>query len=244
MKKIILVFLMAIFANAGEISVAAAANTAYAFDELKSEFNKIYPDIKVNVSLGSSGALSTQIRNGAPFDIFMAADMKFASDIFKDGLGVSDAKVYAKGKLAMFSIRNFDLKKGLEILKDDSLKTIAVANPKTAPYGAATMQAFEKAGILKEVESKIVQAKSIGDTLSQALSAADIGFVAASAMYSKEEYKEGVNFVLVDSSLYEPIAQGVVLLKKAEENADAKVFYEFILSQNAKEIFKKYGYDF
>lgn len=245
MKKIILAIFLAVFANANELNIAAAANVTYPIEEIKAEFAKIHPQIKLNVSLGASGNFATQIRNGAPFDIFLAADMKYVSDLFKDGFAAGAAKTYANGKLAMFSARNFDLSKGLEILKDEKVKSVAIANPKTAPYGVASMQAFEKTGILAEIKGKIVEAKSIGDALNQAINAADIGFVAASLMYSKKmaEYKEGLNFVLVDSKLYAPIAQGIVILKKAEKNADAKAFYDFILSEKCKEVFRKYGYE-
>lgn len=246
MKKIFLAVVLAIFSYAGDLNIAAAANTTYAFDEIKVEFKKLHPQTNLNVSLGASGALSTQIRNGAPFHIFMAANMKFVDDIYKDGLAFTPAVVYAKGKLAMFSTRGIDLNKGLEILKDPNVKTISIANPKTAPYGAASITAFEKSGIYDAIKNKIVEAKSIGEALSQALSASDIGFVAASAMYSPKmaQYKEGKEFVLVDSSLYDPIAQGIVILNTAKDNAEAKAFYDFILGEKGKEIFKKYGYDF
>lgn len=246
MKKIVLLMLIAAFSIAGEIKVAAAANTTYAFDELLAKFKELRPDIKVDVSLGASGAFATQIRNGAPFDIFMAADMAFAQGLYEDGNAVLPAVIYAKGKLAIFTIRNFDLSKGLELLKDSNIKTISIANPNVAPYGAATVQAFKNAEIYDEIEGKIVQAKSIGEALSQAMSASDVGFVAASAIYSPKmsKYKEGQNYAFVDSSLYSPIEQGIVILKKAKDSADAKAFYDFILSDDAKSIFKKFGYEF
>ncbi|MDA3076120.1 molybdate ABC transporter substrate-binding protein [Campylobacter sp. JMF_04 NA10] len=239
--------------NAGEVSIAAAANTTYAFDEIKAEFEKLNPDTKLNVSLGASGALNTQIKNGAPFDIFMAADMKFADDLFEAGFATAKAQTYAKGKVAMFSVRGVDLGKGLDALKDEKVKTISIANPKTAPYGTASVEAMQKAEIFDSVKGKIVEAKSIGEALTQALSAADIGFVAASAMYAPKmkeggcagaPCEEGKHFVLVPSSLYEPIAQGMVILKKAQNNAEAKAFYDFILSDKGREIFAKYGYEF
>jgi len=253
LKAVLLGILTAGALSAGEVSVAAAANTTYAFDEIKAEFAKLHPQTTLNVSLGASGALSTQIKNGAPFDIFMAADMKFADDLHKEGFATAPAKTYAKGKVAMFSVRGVDLSKGLEILKDPSVKTITIANPKTAPYGTASVQAFQKAGVYDEIKGKIVEAKSIGEALSQALKASDVGFVAASAMYAPKMAKDGCNgkpckqgenFVLVDTKLYEPIAQGMVVLNRAKDNAEAKAFYDFILSDKGKAIFAKYGYEF
>ncbi len=151
-----------------------------------------------------------------------------------------------KVKVAMLSVRGFDVTKGLEVLKDPKIKTIVIANPKTAPYGAASIEAFKNAGIYDAIKDKIVEAGSIGEALSQTLKAGDIGFVAASAMYSPKmaEYKEGKEFNLVDSKLYTTIDQGIVILKNGEKNKLAKDFYDFILGEKGKEIFAKYGYEF
>lgn len=228
--------------NAGEINVFAAANVTYAFDELKAEFAKSNPDTKVTVTLGASGALSTQIKNGAPADVFMAANMKFVQDLYDTKFAVTQPVVYAQGALALFTIRDIDLAKGINAV--EGLKAIAIANPETAPYGKASVEALKKAGIYDKVEKNVILAKSIGEALSQALSAADVGFIAASAMYDKKmaEYKEGKNFILIDPALYTPIDQGMVILKHGENNPEAKAFYDFIRSDRAKEIFRKFGY--
>ena len=170
--------------NAGEINVFAAANVTYAFDELKAEFAKSNPDTKVTVTLGASGALSTQIKNGAPADVFMAANMKFVQDLYDTKFAVTKPVVYAQGALALFTIRDIDLAKGINAV--EGLKAIAIANPETAPYGKASIEALKKASIYDKVEKNIILAKSIGEALSQALSAADVGFIAASAMYDKK----------------------------------------------------------
>ena len=228
--------------NAGEINVFAAANVTYAFDELKAEFAKSNPDTKVTVTLGASGALSTQVKNGAPADVFMAANMKFAQDLYDTKFAVTKPVVYAQGALALFTIRDIDLAKGINAV--EGLKAIAIANPETAPYGKASIEALKKAGIYDKVENNVILAKSIGEALSQALSAADVGFIAASAMYDKKmaEYKESRNFILIDPALYTPIDQGMVILKHGENNPEAKAFYDFIRSDRAKEIFRKFGY--
>ena len=243
MKKtffsLVVAALAAFHLNAGEINVFAAANVTYAFDELKTEFAKTNPDTKVTVTLGASGALSTQIKNGAPADVFMAANMKFVKDV---KFAVTEPVVYAQGALALFTIRDIDLAKGINAV--EGLKAIAIANPETAPYGKASIEALKKAGIYDKVEKNVIIAKSIGEALSQALSAADVGFIAASAMYDKKmaEYKEGKNFILVSPDLYAPIDQGMVILKHGENNPEAKAFYDFIRSDRAKEIFRKFGY--
>ncbi|QQF52882.1 molybdate ABC transporter substrate-binding protein [Campylobacter fetus] len=246
MKKLLLIAAFIVASFASELSIAAAANTTYAFDDIKAEFKKLNPDANLNVSLGSSGKLVAQVKNGAPFEVFMAANMDFANGLYKDGFAMNEAVVYAKGKVAMLSVRGFDLSKGLEVLKDPKVKTIIIANPKTAPYGTASIEAFKNAGIYDAIKDKIIEAGSIGEALSQTLKAGDVGFIAASSMYSPKmsEYKEGKDFVLLDSKLYTSIDQGIVILKNGEKNELAKKFYDFILGEKGKEIFAKYGYEF
>ncbi|QCD51901.1 molybdate ABC transporter substrate-binding protein [Campylobacter sp. RM16192] len=229
--------------NAGEINVFAAANVTYAFDELKAEFAKTNPDTKVTVTLGGSGALTTQIKNGAPADVFMAANMKFVENLDEAGFSATRPIVYAQGMLALFSIRDIDFTKGIKAV--EGLKAVAIALPESAPYGKASIEALKKDGIFNKVEKNIIYTKSISEALSSALSAADAGFIAASAMYDPKmaKYKEGKNFILVNPALYTPIDQGVILLKRGEKNPEAKAFYDFILSERAKEIFRKFGYN-
>jgi len=229
---------------AGEISVAVAANLSDVIEVFKAEFAKIHPQTKVNTVLGASGKFTAQIKSGAPFDVFISADMQFPEALYADKIAVQKPMVYASGALAMMSTRGHDLSKGIAIVGDKAVDKIALANPKTAPYGAATIEAFKNAGVYEKVESKLVYGESISHTVSFAITAADIGFVNASAFYGEKmkQYKEGKEWVRVDSKLYTPIAQGIVLLKKAENNAEAKAFYDFILSANAKQIFKAYGY--
>lgn len=246
MRKLFVFLVFVVYGFAAQLNVAAAANTTYAFDEIKAEFAKLYPEAQLNVSLGSSGKLVTQIENGAPFDIFMSADMNFASRLYKKGIAKDEPKVYAKGKLAMLSVRGFNLGKGLEVLGDKNIKTIIIANAQTAPYGTASVEALKNAKIYDGIKNKIIQAGSIGEALSQTLKAGDIGFVAASAMFSPKmaNYKEGENFVLVDSGLYSPISQGIVIIKQPNQTDLAQKFYDFILSDKGREIFEKYGYGF
>jgi len=229
---------------AGEISVAVAANLSDAVESLKTEFAKTNPNTKVNTILGASGKFTTQIKSGAPFDIFLSADMKFPESLYEDGIAVTKPVIYASGALAMVSTKGLDLSKGIAVIADPKVEKVAIANPKTAPYGTASMEAFKNANILDKVEPKLVQGDSIGQALQFSLTAADVGFVNASAFYSDKmkEYKKGVQWVDVDPKLYKPIAQGIVLLKQAEKNAEAKAFYDFVLSAKAKAIFKNYGY--
>ncbi len=238
----VMVLSMSLFA--GQINIAVAANVSYAIGDLIKEFNKTNPHTEVLVTLGSSGKLTAQIKNGAPFHLFMAANMKFPQALYDEKMAITKPIVYAQGSLAMLSSKELDFSQGIEIVAQKEIGKIAIANPKTAPYGAAALEAITNAKLLSSVESKFVYAESISQTVSYAITAADIGFIAKSSMYSDKmsKYKENVNWASVDSSLYTPIDQGVVLTSMAKENLEAKAFYEFILSSKAKEIFKEYGY--
>jgi molybdate transport system substrate-binding protein len=229
---------------AGEVKVAVAANVQSAFDDLVKAFNKDNPSIAVVSTFGSSGAFVTQIKNGAPFDIFVAADIGFPEEVVKAGLSASEPKVYAEGALALFG-KKADFSKGLKVVLDKSVDKIAIANPKTAPYGRASEEALKNDGLLDKVKDKFVYGKSIADALSLAIADASLGFVAKSAFYSPKmaEYKEGVHWISVDPKLYAPIEQAAIILKDAANNKDAKAFYDFLFTKKAKDVFVSYGYN-
>lgn len=244
MKKILLSLLLTTSAFAGGINIAVAANVSYAVDELKSAFAKTHPDTKVQVTLGSSGKLTAQIKNGAPYGLFMAANMKFPEALYQDGIAITKPVVYAQGALAYLSAKPLDFGKGITLLTTKTVGRIAVANPKTAPYGTAAVEAMHNGGVYDAVKSKLVYAESISQTVTYALTAADIGFIAKSSLYSPKmaQYRENVNWASVDPKLYTPIKQGIVLLKQGENNNAYKAFYDFILGDEARAIFKRYGY--
>ena len=245
MKKYLFAFLVSLsILTASEITIAVAANVSYAIDELKAEFSKTNPDTKVQVTLGSSGKLTAQIKNGAPYGLFMSANMKYPQALYDDKIALTKPIVYAQGALAYLSVKKQDFSKGITLLEDDKIVKIAIANPKTAPYGKATVEALKNANIYDTVKSKFVYGESISQTVSYAVMAADIGLIAKSSLYSPKmsQYAENVNWSPVDPSLYTPIQQGIVLLEYSEGNKAYRAFYDFILSDEAKKIFKKYGY--
>ena len=229
---------------AGDINIAVAANVSYAIDELKKEFKKIEPSTKVRVTLGSSGKLTAQIKNGAPYQLFMSANMKYPQALYADGVAITKPTIYAQGSLAMLSSKKRDFAKGIELVKSSNINKIAVANPKTAPYGKAAIEAMKNAGLLDSLKKKFVYAESISQTVSYTVIATDIGFIAKSSLYSPKmsHFKKDVNWIEVDSKLYTPINQGIVILKHGESNSEVKAFYDFILSQKAKKIMQEFGY--
>ena len=244
-KKILLtIAILNSYLFAGEINVAVAANITYVIEKIKEEFNKTNPNTKVKITIGSSGKLTAQIKNGAPFNIFMSADMNFPQSLYEEKIAITKPVIYAQGALAIFSPKKLDLGKGINLLLDKNISKIAIANPKTAPYGVATMEAIKNANLEEKVRNKFVFGESISQTVTYAKTATDIGFIAKSSLYDDKmkEYKENIDWITVDSKLYTPINQGIVIIKNAKENSEVKAFYDFILSSKAKEIFEKYGY--
>lgn len=245
MKKTVLGIVFSLITlHAGEIKIAVAANVSYAIEPLKKAFNELYPETKIEVILGSSGKLTAQIKNGAPYELFLSANMKYPETLYKEGIAVSEPIVYAKGSLAYLSVKKKDFTKGITLLTDANISKIAIANPKTAPYGAAAEEALNNADLYETLQDKFVYGESISQTVTYATTAADIGFVAKSSLFSPQmsHYKEGTNWSEVDERLYTPIDQGMVILKKGEGNLEVKALYDFILGAKAQEILKSFGY--
>lgn len=230
--------------HSGNISVAVAANVSYAIEDLKKEFKKLYPDTNVRVILGSSGKLTTQIKHGAPYQLFMSANMKYPQSLYEDKVAITKPIIYAQGTLAYLSNTKQNYSMGIKLLKQKSISKIAIANPKTAPYGKAAFEAMTNAGVLNEIQKKFVYAESISQTVSYTVVAADIGLIAKSSLFSKKmsRFKKDINWADVDSKLYTPINQGIVILKNGKGKNEVEAFYDFILSQKAKKIFTDFGY--
>ncbi len=229
---------------AGEIRIAVAANVSYAIPDLIRAFNRIYPDTRVKVLLGSSGKLTAQIQNGAPFELFMSADMKYPQTLYAKGVAVTRPLVYAQGSLALFTTKPLDLRAGISLLKDVQIRRIAIANPKTAPYGKAAVEALRKRGLYDALTKKFIYGESVSQTVTYAVTAADIGLVAKSALYAPKmaHYREGVHWRSVDPGLYKPIDQGIVILQKGIKSKEAAAFFAFVFSREAENIFKRFGY--
>ncbi|AZV45886.1 molybdate ABC transporter substrate-binding protein [Nautilia sp. PV-1] len=238
MIKLLLILISFIFSFASEIYVAAAANTTYAMPEIIKKFNQKYPDVKVNVILASSGKLTAQIMHGAEYDVFMAANMKYPEFLYKKGIAKSKPKIYAKGAIALFSVKNIKLDNFKKALLN--AKSIAIANPKTAPYGRAAVEAMKNAGIYGNVKNRLIFAETVSAVIPYTVNSADIGIVAKSSLFSPK-MKKYKNFADVPKSLYKPINQGIIMLNNKKGTVK---FYNFIFSDDAKEVFKKYGYIF
>ena len=247
MKKtvVLLILFCSSFLYAQTITIALAANVSYAMDELQAAFAQKSPNTKLRIIIGGSGKLTAQIKNGAPYDIFMSANMRYPEALYQQHIAITKPRIYAEGALAILSTKPRDLTQGIKIVSDAKIQRIAIANPKTAPYGKATLEALKNAQVYTIAKPKLIFGESIAQTVTYAMTAADIGFIAKSALYSKkmQQFKKDTNWIEVDKNLYTPIAQGIVILKHATANPAAQAFYNFILTQEAQNIFKKYGYN-
>ncbi|WP_025764662.1 molybdate ABC transporter substrate-binding protein [Dyadobacter tibetensis] len=227
-----------------ELMIATAANVQFVMEDIKKEFER-QTGHKVQIVVGSSGKLTAQIREGAPFDVFVSADEKYPLEIYKQGGSDREPKVYAQGRLVIWS-KNLNMEQmDWEILKEDRIRKIALPNPQTAPYGRATVDVLKKLGLHQAVESKLVYGESIAQTAQYISSGSvDLGFNALSIVLSNELKGQG-SYMEVDSSLYAPILQSAILLRhsaNSPKKAGSEAFYTFLYSTKAKEIFKKYGY--
>lgn len=227
--------------ESGSLRIATAANMQYAMQELADRFSAD-TGIMCALTLGSSGKLTAQISEGAPFDLFVSADMKYPETLFHAGHGAEAPKVYAYGSLVIWTTRE-EIEPGLESLTKPEVQHIAIANPETAPYGKAAREALAHYGLLKAVQPKLVFGESIAQTNQFVLSgAAEMGITALAAVRSPQMQGQG-RWKGIDPASHAPIAQGALLLKvPAGKQAAAQAFYEYLSSAEAAELLKKYGY--
>lgn len=233
-----------VFANmaaASELKIAVASNFTDATRELIPLFEHASGHT-VKASFGSTGKLYSQIENGAPFEVFLAADAERPEKAEKEGLAVPGTRfTYAMGKLVLWSAQSGMFTDGEAFLKAGKFNKVALANPKTAPYGLAAEQVMEHVGLLETLRPKRVQGDNIAQTFQFASTGnADVGFVAFSQI--KAWQGEAGSAWVIPQGYYQPIAQQAVLLKKGEENPAARAFLEFLKSPESYKVITGYGY--
>ncbi len=243
---IIFVLLWGLFSSGkAQLTVAVAANVKFPMEELKAEFTN-ETGIEVTTVIGSSGKLTAQIQQGAPFDVFISADMKYPNYLYKQNLSSNPPKVYALGKLVLWTLKDdIDLQNFPEVFRNYDVKLIAVPNPKTAPYGKVSVEVLKKINIYEKIKDKLIFGENVSSTSQYIFSKhADIGFTAKSVVLSKEMNGKG-KWIDVDPKIYNPIEQGCVILKYGEEKhyKESKKFYNFLFSLKARKIFSRYGFE-
>ena len=223
------------------LKIAVAANMQFAMKELSKSFAN-ETGIKTDLIIGSSGQLTAQIKAGAPYDVFVSADMKYPDELFTSGFTSGKPAIYGYGKLVMWSMVD-GAKPSIGWLKDPQVTHIAIANPKTAPYGEAAVEVLKHYDIYDDLKDKLVYGESISQTNQFIISkSAEVGFTAKSIVLSPEMKSKG-NWIEIDENVYSPIAQGVVVLKHNDtETTNADKFYNFLFSSEAKIILTKFGY--
>jgi len=226
-------------AQAETVAVAVAANFADAAKAIGAAF-KAKTGNDVTISSGATGALYTQISQGAPFEVFLAADSKTPRKAVDGGFGVKGTEfTYAVGKLVLFSATD-GVTAGEAALKDGKFDKLAIANPDAAPYGAAAVATLKKLALYDTVQPKIVTGESIAQAYQFVDSKnAQLGFVALSQVIKRADGSKW----LVPQEDYAPITQDAVLLTPGKDSAASKGFVEFLKGSDAAAIIKSFGYE-
>lgn len=227
------------------VNVAVAANFSHPIRSLIVEFEKT-SDFQIAPSFGSSGKFYAQIKQGAPYEIFFSADQATPEALQQDGLVIETSRfTYAIGRLALWSPQPECLNNVESILKLGRFNKLAVANPKLAPYGAATLEVLEHLALVDRTRAKWVIGENIAQTYQFVFTGnADLGFVALSQLVSvnKSKHVEQGSYWLIPDDMHQAIKQDVVLLHSAENSEGAKAFLDFMHTPKAQNIIQSYGY--
>ncbi len=227
--------------NDSTLRIAIASNLQYAVDSLVAKFEKDH-EITCEVIPGSSGKLFAQIREGAPFDLFLSADMEYPESLFEEGRTLQKPEVFAYGALVLWTGRQ-DIKPSMEILTSDSVRHIAMANPRIAPFGRAAQETLVFYGQEEQVRDKLVYGESVAQANQFIQSgSAELGFTSLSIVMSPSQREHG-RWIRIDTDAYHPLPHGAVLLKTGKQvKPGATQFYEYLFSRDGKKVLKNFGY--
>lgn len=226
-----------------KITIVAAANLKVALDSITTVFKIQYPTIDAQVTYGASGKLFEQISNGAPFDLFFSADMDYPNELKKKKLTASEVKMYATGKLALWSKKTDPNIKKMNTLLNANIVKISIANPTTAPYGEKAVESLKFYKVYDKVKNKLVFGENITQAAQFATTgASDIGIIALSLVLTPNMQKERGKYYIIPEKSHTPLEQGCIILNHGQGNPNAVKFYNFISSKKAGAILKHYGY--
>lgn len=229
-------------AHAGEVQVAVAANFTAPMQGIAAEFEKDTGH-RARLAFGSTGKFYAQIRNGAPFEVLLAADDETPARLEKEGQAVPGTRfTYAIGKLVLWSARAGVVDAKGEVLRTGDFRHLAIANPKTAPYGAAAVAVLKKLNLFDTVQARLVQGENIAQT-HQFISTgnAQLGFVALSQVARDGRIASGSGWI-VPASLHEPIRQDALVLARGRGNPAAQALLDYLKSAKARAIIQSFGY--
>lgn len=230
-------------AHAGDVQVAVAANFAAPMERIAGEFAKDTGN-RALVITGSTGKLYAEITNGAAFEVFLAADAQTPKRLEDEGYTVAGRRfTYATGKLVLYSATPGLVDDQGAVLRSGRFQHLAIANPKTAPYGAAAVEALKALGLWDAVQARLVVGESIAQAYQFTASGnADLGFVALSELHAPGHPPKG-SWWLVPANLYRPIRQDAVLLKKGADDPAARALFDYLRTEKARSIIRAYGYE-
>lgn len=237
-------FCFALPLHAAEVAVAVAANFTAPMQKIATAFEQVSGH-KATLAFGGTGKFFTQIKHGAPFQVLVAADTETPLRLEKENLGIAGTRfTYAIGKLVLWSQQpGFVDSKG-DVLRTGTFKTIAVADPKLAPYGRAAMEVLTELGLMQRLQPRLVQGENIAQTYQfVATENAPLGFVALSQVFANGRITQGSAWI-VPSDLHSPIRQDALLLTRGKDNPAALALLDFLRSEKARDIMRAYGYDF
>lgn len=234
-------------AEGGAVRVAAAADLRFALDDIVDAFHLRRPDIKVQVTYGSSGNFYAQLSNRAPFDVFLSADVDYPRRLIREGLAPADGDfVYGVGHIVIWVLQSSSIdveKLGMQSLLSPEVRKIAIANPRHAPYGRAAEAAMRSMGVYEQVKERLV----LGDTVLQAgqfveSGSADIGIISRSHALAPSLRGKG-RFWEVPLDAYPRRVQGGVIMSWAQDRSAAMALRDFVLSEEGRTILRRYGFE-
>ncbi len=229
---------------AGEINIAAAADLKFALTKIIKIYEASNKSETVKTTFGASGKLTTQITEGAPFDLFFAANISYPERLKAVGMTFGEIKPYAVGRLVILTKKGsgVDVKQGANILLSPKVEKIAIANPDVAPYGKAAVEALKSFGVYDKVQNKIVKGENAQQAATFGITgAADVAIVAHSSALQPLVAKDTESF-LIPASAHAKMVQGYVMTKKGADNPSSKKFLTFFESKDGDAILKKYGF--
>jgi molybdate transport system substrate-binding protein len=228
--------------NTGPIRVATAANLRFVMEEINAEF-EVETGLKVEMISASSGKLTAQIKNGAPYDVFISANFKYPNTLHKEGYTKNKPVLFCKGTLVIWTNKEFIPDSTLLNLTDPDIEKIGIANPQNAPYGIAAEELLKNLGIFDSIKAKIVFAENVSQLNQYVINkAVDIGITAKSAVKSPKLKQTG-SWKEIDPKNYSAVEEYFVKLKsKQNGNGTVESFLKFLASDKAKNILNKHGY--
>ena len=247
LKLLLLSFLFTNVFAAKYGTVFASSNLRFVFPQMIKAFYEEYPEASIHIQYEGSGVLAKEILDGIDYDLFLAANMKYPEIVYEHKKAIEAPKVYAQGKVVLYLPKElkkkYKGKKLNEILKQDDIRKIIIANKETAPYGRASLEILKSYKIYAQVKHKIQYTQDIATAVYELLWNDEVGFIPKSALYFFSENKniEG-DWIDINQNKYQDIFQGYVLSKNGKNNENIVKFLAFLYSKKGQEIFNKYGY--